>query len=180
MNVRRWTWMGLLLILTAAIAGYLASGPLLPMKARAQDTSERITIEMGNFYFEGPEGRSNSTDNPTVVAELTNNRAHTLVFENTAGGTHQVVSSLFNDQSLEDGTLGKSEIRTVAPGESLEIQITPEFLTVADGQSLTFHLSCHVGHDTSGGHFNQGMHALLEVMPNADSSSDGDDDGGPY
>lgn len=177
MNVRRWTWIALPLILVAAIAAHLASGPLLPVEARAQDTSKRITIEVGSFYFEGPEGRSNSTDNPTVVAQLTNNQAHTLVFENTAEITHQVVSSLFNDQSPEDGTLGKSKVRSVAPGESLEIRMTPEFLTVEDGQSLTFHLSCHVGHDTSGSHFNQGMHALLEVVPNEDSSSD---DGGPY
>ena len=183
MNAGRWTAIGLSVGLVAAAAGYLALGPSpLQMEAQAQDAAERITIELGSFYFDGPKGRSDSTANPSVVAELTNNQATTLVFENTANVPHQVVSPLFNDQALADGTLGKDTIRTVAPGESLEIEITPELLTVADGQSLTFGLSCHVGHGTASDHFDQGMHALLKVVPGGESSTDDgdDDDGGPY
>ncbi len=181
MNIRRWTGIGLVVALAAVAAGYWVLGPSLGPEAQAQGADDRITIELGSFYFEGPEGRSDSTETPTVVAKLNNNQTTTLVFENTANIGHQVVSPLFNDQALEDGTLGKDTVRSVAPGESLEIELTPELLTVADGQSLTFNLSCHVGHGTSGDHFKRGMNALLEVVPSDSASDDGDDDdGGPY
>lgn len=126
---------------------------------------ETITIELGNFFFRGPEGQSSATDDPGVVARLENGKAYKLVFQNTADTVHQVVSPLFNDQDLASGTLAQADVRTVQPGESLVMKVTPDLLTVEDGQTLTFHLSCHVGHGTDSDHFELGMHALIEVVP---------------
>lgn len=122
-----------------------------------QGQAEVITIQLGNFFFEGPAGRSDSAEEPQVVARLKNGQVYKLRFVNTTSTPHQVVSPLF--------AAPEEKVFSVAPNSTVEIEITPRFLTVEDGFSLQFDLACHVGHGSGFDHFKQGMHALIEVVP---------------
>lgn len=172
MRVRHLKSVGLAALLLVLLAGHPAVAPYHQPGGGEEGGDEggdaqTITITLGNFFFEGPQGRSSSAENPRVVARLENGKAYKLVFRNTSGIPHQVVSPLFNDQRMNDGTLGRDDVRSVSPGQTLEIEITPNFLTVADGQRLAFDLSCHVGHGSAGDHFKQGMHGLIEIAPSS-------------
>jgi hypothetical protein len=122
-----------------------------------EQAAQEVTIRVGSFFFEGPAGRSSSTDAPKVVAKLVNGRKYKLIFENVSSAPHQVVSPLLSAP--------EEKVFNLRPGEKLEIEVTPEFLTVADGFSLAFDLACHVAHGSGADHYKQGMHALIEVVP---------------
>ena len=143
--------------------GLKAVGPYHDPEEQPDQASTEVVIQAGNFFFAGPAGRSESADDPQVVAQLTNGQPHRLVFENVSSIGHQVISPLLNEQSREDHTLAQDTVYELAAGERLAFEITPQFLTVEDGKSLQFDLSCHVGHP--GGHFNAGMRGTLEVVP---------------
>ncbi len=128
-----------------------------PPPPEQEPEAQVVTIELGNFYFEGPVGRSDSADEPKVVVRLKNGQRYKLVFENTTGTPHQVISPLF--------AAPEERVFTVGPNGKVELEITPKFLTVEDGPSLLFDLSCHVGHGSDFDHFKQGMRALIEVVP---------------
>lgn len=122
-----------------------------------EQAAQEVTIRVGSFFFEGPDGRSSSTDDPQVVARLENGRKYKLIFENVSSTSHQVISPLLSAP--------EEKVFTLRPGEKFEVEVTPEFLTAADGFPLTFDLSCHVGHGSGADHYKQGMHALIEVVP---------------
>lgn len=149
----------------SAIAGVglNAFGPYHDPEEQPSQAMTDVVVQAGNFFFEGPAGRSESADEPQVVARLTNGEPHRLVFENVSSVGHQVVSPLLNDQSREERTLGQDTVYQLGAGEQLAFEITPQFLTVEDGQPLQFDLSCHVGHP--GGHFAAGMRGTIEVVP---------------
>lgn len=128
-----------------------------PPPSGEEEEAEVVVIHLGNFFFEGPEGRSDSTDEPQVILRLTNGKQYKLVFENTTSTPHQVISPLFSAP--------EEKVFSVSPNGRVEIEIAPNFRTVADGFPLRFDLSCHVGHGSGADHFKQGMHALIEVVP---------------
>jgi hypothetical protein len=122
-----------------------------------------ITIKAGNFFFEGPEGKSGSesktpTDvKPQVVAKLKNGEKVKLVFVNVGGIDHEVISPLFSAPEEKRFPLG--------PDQNLEIELTPKFLTPEDGGTVVFDLWCHVRHSQSTDHYRLGMRALIEIVP---------------
>jgi len=122
-----------------------------------QNQAKDVLIRVGSFFFEGPVGHSSSKDDPQVVARLKNGEKVKLIFENVASIPHEVVSPLFSAP--------EEKVFTIQPGERLEIELTPRFLMVEDGETLTFDLSCHVGHGTGNDHFLFGMRALIEIVP---------------
>ncbi len=131
---------------------------------QSQPAAKEIHIKLGNFFFEGPEGRSGSESKtpteiePKVIVRLKNGEHVKLIFENPSNVVdHEVISPLFS---------APEEKRfSVPPLGKAEIEITPNFLTVADGGILTFHLVCHVRHGQTTDHYKLGMHALIEVVP---------------
>lgn len=145
--------------------GLNAFGPYHNPQEQPDQEATEVVIQAGNFFFEGPAGHSESADDPQVVAQLTNGQPHRLVFENVSSIGHQVISPLLNNQSRDDHTLGQDTIYTLGAGERLSFEITPQFLTVEDGKTLQFDLSCHVGHP--GGHLAAGMRGTIEVVPDS-------------
>jgi len=139
------------------IWGNWALAPYHQPPQEEQEQAEEITIQVGSFFFKGPEGHSDSKDEPKVILRLKNGKKAKLIFENVASIPHQVVSPLFSAP--------EEKVFTIQPGERLEIELTPRFLTVEDGETLTFDLSCHVGHGTGNDHFLFGMRALIEIVP---------------
>lgn len=138
--------------------GFSALAPYhQPPEEEKSEQAEVITIRLGNFFFEGPAGKSDSTEEPQVVARLKHGQAYKLQFVNTTSTPHQVISPLFSAP--------EEKVFSVAPNSTVEIEITPNFLTVEDGFPLQFELACHVGHGSGFDHFKQGMHALIEVVP---------------
>ncbi|MBI1729717.1 hypothetical protein HY229_01450 [Candidatus Acetothermia bacterium] len=137
--------------------------------AHAQETVKEIHIKIGDFYFEGPEGRSGSdgkpstepddVKNPKVILRLKNGEHVRLIFENKGQFhiDHEVVSPLF--AAPDEKTFA------VPPGQNVEFDFTPKFKTVDDGGTLVFDLSCHVRHRQTTDHYILGMHALIEVVP---------------
>jgi len=129
-----------------------------------EEQIKEVRIQLGNFFFEGPEGRSGSENKtqtaiePQVIARLKNGEPVKLIFENTSPIVdHEVISPLFS---------APEEMRfAVPPSSEFEIEITPNFLTVEDGGTLSFHISCHVRHGQSTDHYHLGMHGLIEVVP---------------
>ncbi|GEM_PF-5517455 len=131
--------------------------PPPPSGQEQEEEVPEIVIRLGNFFFEGPEGRSDSAEEPKVVVKLKNGQRYKLVFENVSATPHQVISPLF--------AAPEEKIFSVEPNGRVEIEITPGFLTVEDGFPLQFDLSCHVGQGSAFDHFKQGMRALIEVIP---------------
>lgn len=143
-----------------AAVGLNAFGPYHNPEEEPNPEATEIVVQAGNFFFDGPAGRSDSADDPQVVAQLTNGQPHRLVFENVTTMRHQVISPLLNDQSRDDHTLGQDTVYELAAGERLAFEITPQFLTVEKGKTLQFDLSCHIS-----GHFSAGMRGTIEVVP---------------
>lgn len=143
-----------------ASLGLNAYGPYHSPEEEPSQEATEVVIQAGNFFFEGPAGHSESSDNPQVVAQLANEQPYRLVFENVSRMRHQVISPLLNDQSRDDHTLGQDTVYELAVGEQLAFEITPQFLTVEKGKTLQFDLSCHVA-----GHFSSGMRGTIEVVP---------------
>lgn len=139
------------------IGGKWGFAPYHQPPQEEQDQAKEVLIQVGSFFFEGPAGRSSSKDDPQVVARLKNGEKVKLIFENVASIPHQVVSPLLSAP--------EEKVFPIQPGEKLEIELTPRFLTVEDGETLTFDLSCHVGHGTGNDHFSFGMRALIEIVP---------------
>src|SRR5574341_134826 len=83
-----------------------------------QQQAREIVIKTGNFFFEGPEGKSGSesktpTDiTPKVVAKLKNGERVKLVFVNVGGIDHEIISPLFSAPEEKRFAL--------APGEKFE------------------------------------------------------------
>lgn len=140
--------------------GLTAFGPYHDPQEQPNQAATEVVIQAGNFFFDGPAGRSDSSDDPQVVAQLTNGQPHRLVFENVTMMRHQVISPLLNDQSRDAHTLGQDTVYELSGGQQLVFEITPQFLTVEKGKTLQFDLSCHVG-----GHFASGMRGTIEVVP---------------
>jgi hypothetical protein len=139
--------------------------------AVAQEENVRIvTIRVGNFFFEGPDGKSGTEGkpevgvaheavaNPQVILKLKNGEPVRIVFQNESDIVdHEIVSPLFSAPDEERFAL--------RPLQGWEIEFTPNFLTVQDGESLFFDLACHIRHGQETGHFGLGMHALIEIIP---------------
>lgn len=133
--------------------------------AQAQDDGiETIEILLGDFYFEGPIGRSGATgkngafDGPQVVARLKNRQPVRLVFKNTSNIViHQVISPLFS--------MPEETVRVLGPGESFSMEFTPRLRDADDGETVQFNLTCHERHQQATDHYRIGMRALIEVVP---------------
>lgn len=155
--------------LTTPVGYQKDASAVLQSTAQAQETVKEIHIKIGDFYFEGPEGRSgsdgkpstepNDVKNPKVILRLKNGEHVKLIFENKGQFRidHEVVSPLF--AAPDEKTF------SVPPGQSVEFDFTPKFKTADDGGTLIFDLSCHVRHRQSTDHYILGMHALIEVVP---------------
>jgi hypothetical protein len=146
---------GGLAVVAVLLSGLWAVAPY--HSPQEEQTAQEVVIRVGNFFFEGPEGRSSSADEPQVVVKLVNGRKYRLIFENVSSTPHQIVSPLL--------AAPEEKIFSLRPGERLEIEVTPEFLTVEDGFSLEFDLACHVGQGSDADHYRLGMHALIGVVP---------------
>jgi len=95
-----------------------------PPPPEQEPEAQVVTIKLGNFYFEGPVGRSDSADEPKVVVRLKNGQRYKLVFENTTGTLHQVISPLFaapqaGDARADRGRALSQCLRARAPDGSL-------------------------------------------------------------
>lgn len=135
--------------------------------ANALQTEENIkTIEitLDNFFFEGPAGRSGALGKngafevPEVVLRLKNNEPVHLVFKNASNiVTHQVISPIF--------AMPEEQVYVLGPLETLELDYTPRFRDVEDGETLVFNLTCHERHRQATDHYALGMRALIEIVP---------------
>jgi len=155
------------LILSVLVGWALLSD--LPQGAAQQEAGSvrEVRIELGNFFFRGPDGVAGPQGNPLkgevadegsrVVARLKNGEPVKLVFVNVSSIEHQVVSPLLSAPA--------EAVFDLAPGERVEFEFTPDFLSVEDGTTLAFELSCHVRHGTPTDHYALGMVGFIEVIP---------------
>lgn len=134
-----------------------------PSQKLTDQAIKTITIKAGNFFWEGPDGKSGTNSKtpvditPQVVAKLKNGEKVKLVFENIGGIEHEVISPLFSAPEEKRFVLGA--------GEKVEIEFTPQFLTPEEGGTVTFDLWCHVRHLQSTDHYRLGMRALIQIVP---------------
>ncbi len=163
------------LLLLAALFGFAhlaadpapADAPPVVAAATAQaegDEIETVEILLGDFFFEGPAGRSGPTgkdgafDGPQVVARLKNRQPVRLVFKNVSNIViHQFISPLFS--------MPEEDVRVLGPGETVSFEFTPRLRDVDDGEVVRFNLTCHERHQQATDHYRLGMRALLEVVP---------------
>ncbi|MBI3461332.1 hypothetical protein HY009_10435 [Candidatus Acetothermia bacterium] len=115
-----------------------------------------ITINVGAFFFEGPDGRSSSHDNPAVIAIIKNGERVRFIFKNVATIDHEVISPLFRSP-LEI-------VRDLHPGRTAVVQFTPFFRSVDDGTVFDFEVACHEEHGTPEDHYFKGMRAIIRVQ----------------
>lgn len=136
--------------------------------AQADEDIKTITIELGDFFFEGPEGRSGANspqealagqfDPPATVVKLKNGEPVKLVFVNISSVVdHQVISPLFS--------MPEEQVFRLRAGETMEMVITPSFLDVEDGGTIILPLTCHERHGQDTGHYGLGMRAFIEIVP---------------
>ncbi len=132
------------------------------------DDIRTIRVELGDFFFEGPEGRSGAAnkndaiagifDPPETVLQLKNGEPVKLVFVNISSVVdHQVISPLF--------AMPEEKVFRVSAGQTVEIEVTPNFLDVQDGGTIVLPLTCHERHGQDTGHYKLGMQALIEIVP---------------
>lgn len=144
---------------TPEMAVAVAAGTL-----QTDEAIKTIEVTLGNFFFEGPEGRSGAIgkngvfEAPEVIVRLKNNEPVHLVFKNVSDiVTHQVISPIF--------AMPEERVYVLGPLETLEIDYTPRFRDVEDGETLVFNLTCHERHLQATDHYGIGMRALIEVVP---------------
>lgn len=116
---------------------------------------KEITIKVGEFFWEGPDGKSSSHDNPAVIATLKNGEHVKITIQNVGQLDHQIISPLFSAPV--------EKVRVIKPRQKMIIDITPNFRSVADGTVFEFELSCHMQHGTVYDHYFQGLRAILRV-----------------
>lgn len=136
--------------------------------AQSSEDIKTIRIELGDFFFEGPAGRSGAAnkndalagifDPPSPVVQLKNGEPVKLVFVNISPVVnHQVVSPLFS--------MPEERVFELPAGQTLELEVTPNFLDVQDGGTIVLPLTCHERHGQDTGHYGLGMQALIEIVP---------------
>ena len=144
-------------------------------------------IQTGDFFFQGPAGKSGPFNAPEVnVAAITGAASGeiVLVFKNVGGTEHEILSALFlttTETIIKSFDAKCNEISKVESIGSLrEVEVQPEMtaeVTLALDEALvrsleddpnlalTFEIVCHVDHGTADDHYKKGMRGFITLKP---------------
>lgn len=151
---------------------------LTPFLFSQEPSVQEILIDLSAYAFTSPEGTSGPRDAPPVnVLTLKNGQPTRLIFRNVdPARNHSVSSPLFaltENTSIEIldffdkvvAVMGGKDAGSIelAPAWKARVSLTPNIRSVEDGVPLTFDLSCHRNHGTTGCHTLRGMRALITV-----------------
>ncbi|MBI1729090.1 hypothetical protein HY229_08175 [Candidatus Acetothermia bacterium] len=171
-----------ILVTALLLVPFIAS--IVPGQA-AQDAS--TTIQLGDFFFQGPEGKTGPFDQPEVnIATITGASSGEIVItlQNNGKVEHEVLSPLFmltnetstvsfdsaGNQVSRVETVGSLREVAIEPGLKTEITLSLDEATFRSfeddpNHALQFEIECFVGHGTSGDHYKLGMRGFITLKP---------------